>query len=133
MSSSGPHFPDGVGEDEAARRLATAAEAPKATPLKMFPVVLGAFEEAGKERLHPRIVDLVLSFVQDEAETKLGGEPEMDATAALQRALSAVRPMFARHLGRQGYLLGTADEVTRDAERRVRLIATSGPYGPYAT
>ncbi|GAA2635443.1 hypothetical protein SMC26_08440 [Actinomadura fulvescens] len=133
MSNSGPHFPEGVREDEAARQLATAAEAPKATPLTMLPVVLGAFEEAGKERLHARIVDLVLSFVQDEAETKLGGEPEMDATAALRRALSRVRPMFARHLGRQGYLLGTADEVSRDAERRVHRIAASGPHGPDAT
>ncbi|GAA2639247.1 hypothetical protein SMC26_40895 [Actinomadura fulvescens] len=132
MSSSGPYFPDGVGEDGAARRLATAADGPKATPLKMLPVVLGAFEEAGKARLHPRIVDLVLSFVQDEAETKLGGELEMEVTAALKRALSRVRPMFARHLGRQGYLLGTADEVTRDAERRVRLITASGPHGPDA-
>ncbi|GAA2638840.1 hypothetical protein SMC26_39785 [Actinomadura fulvescens] len=133
MSSSGPHFPDGVREAEAARRLATAAEAPRASPLKMLPVVLGAFEEAGKERLHPRIVDLVLSFVQDEAETKLGCEPRMDATAALKRALSRVRPIFARHLGRQGYLLGTADEVSRDAERRIHQVAASGPHGPDAT
>ncbi|GAA2622017.1 hypothetical protein SMC26_32935 [Actinomadura fulvescens] len=132
MSNSGPHFPDGVREEDAARRLA-AGEAAKATPLKMLPVVLGAFEEAGKAQVHPRIVDLVLSFVRDEAETKLGGEPEMDATDALKRALAAVRPIFARHLGQQGYLLGTADEVIGDAERRVHLIATSGPHGPDAT
>ncbi|MFI0453411.1 hypothetical protein [Actinomadura sp. 6N118] len=105
----------------------TDALEPKRKPIDALPLVLDAFEESARERIHERIAEVVRLFVYQEAALRLRGDHPMAATLALRHALGTVRPLLDRYLKQHGILPATSAELIRGTEKRVHYLTTSGP------
>ncbi|MFI0448214.1 hypothetical protein [Actinomadura sp. 6N118] len=96
-------------------------------PVHVLSIVMDAFEEAAKARLHPRLAQMVRSFAFEEAETHLKHYPKTDATLAIRQGFAAVRPVLRRYLSQHGVLNGTASDVIDAMEASLYFLTTSGP------
>ncbi|MFC6884582.1 MULTISPECIES: hypothetical protein [Actinomadura] len=104
-----------------------------ARPAALVDLALAGLEEAMYSRGHSKaLIDLLVAAARDRAALRLAEEPALDVEVSVQRAWTAVAPVFAGLMAQHGFLPGTVRDVHEEGARNIARVrryreVTEGP------